>query len=194
MIEQLNIKLINKIKKPTEGNRFLGVLANILIIVLLPVIIVIGLLYMLVLFVWSFIKFGKDFQKPNTEPASEEPWNLLTNLNDLTIHSKYKGEIRFGPVYLELKSEPTILGLEGRTFGDWFFPFGNGIFLQLWNSTKDPNTDLIYLNTQTLNFKTVAQGIPSVNWNIVETTNGNLELNCDTGKEILKYQIELNSR
>tara|TARA_B110000046_G_C12835458_1_gene331263 strand:+ start:527 stop:661 length:135 start_codon:yes stop_codon:yes gene_type:complete len=35
------------------------------------------------------------------------------------------------------------------------------------------------------------KNIPSVNWEIVETKNETLELNCDTGKEILNYKIEI---
>ncbi len=191
----INSELINRFKKPAEGNKFLSSLMNIVTIILYPLIIVVGLVSMIVMAIWSFLKFGRlsEEEKKQLEVISED-WKELTSLNELTIEQKFRGEIRFGPAYFELQSQPTIIALEGRTFGDWFYRNKNGIFSQQWNSTDSPNTDLIFVNAGTLEVESVERNIPSVNWNIVEMSSGIVELNCDTGAGILKYQIDLNSR
>jgi len=125
------------------------------------------------------------------EQEITDQWTILTEQNNLKIFQKYKGEVRFGPVYLNLKSEPPISLLNDKIFGDWFFYYDKGIFLQQWNSADKPNTNLIFIDIITLDIKVLQENIPSVIWDIVETDNKELQLTCDTGKEILKYNIEL---
>ena len=81
--------------------------------------------------------------------------------------------------------------LNDKIFGDWFFYYDKGIFLQQWNSLDKPNTSLIFVYTTTFDAKVLQENIPSVMWDIVETDTKELQLTCDTGKEILKYKIEL---
>ena len=78
-------------------------------------------------------------------------WAILTEQNKLKIFQKYKGEVRFGPTYLNLKSDPTIKFLNDKTFGDWFFYYDKGIFLQQWNSIDKPNTGCVswFIKVQT---------------------------------------------
>ena len=89
-------------------------------------------------------------------------------------------------------SEPANEFLNDKIFGDWFFYYSQGIFLQQWNSLDKPNTNLIFVDTTTFDAKVLQENIPSVMWDIVETDTKELQLTCDTGKEILKYKIELN--
>lgn len=126
-----------------------------------------------------------------TEEANTGQWTIWTGMNGLKIFQKFEGEIRFGPAYLTLKSEPAIKDLDDKTFGDWFFQYKNGLLLQKWNSTETPDTDLIFIDTDTFQAQTIEKNIPSVLWDIVETTNNTLQLNCDTGREILTYKIEI---
>ena len=199
MLRQINIQLIEKIKKPIEGNRILNGIMNVLVIILFPIILIVGVLIMV--FVGIFAFFQKLFSKPETklelelgletESTQIEQWNILTNLNEINIYQKYVSEIRFGPAYLNLKSEPKIEFLENKLFGDWFFIHSNGILLQQWNSSKKPNTNLVYIGIDNLKVKVLKKNIPSVIWKIVETKDKTLELNCDTGKEILTYKIEI---
>ncbi len=147
------------------------------------------------LFVGIFAFFQRMISKPDlelkSEPTDIEQWSILTNISGLNIYQKYISEIRYGPAYLNLKSEPEIDYLKNKLFGDWFFTYSNGILLQQWNSTEKPNTNLIFIGIENLEVKILKKNIPSVNWEIVETKNKTLELNCDTGKEVLSYKIEV---
>jgi hypothetical protein len=198
MIKQINIRLINKIKKTTEGSKFLNGLFNILTILIYPIIIVFGLIYILffaVVGLFQKITMSKTerekFNSELTNNVNEQPWTIWTDLNGVRFLRKFNGEVRFGPAYFNVKSEPTILGLDNKLFGDWFFQYKNGLLFQQWNSTDNPNTDLIYFDSDTKLIKTIENNIPSVLWDIVEKNNGLLELNCDTGYEIIKYEIEI---
>lgn len=60
-------------------------------------------------------------------------WVILTSFSELKLLSKYAGELRFGPAYIHLKTEPkNTFGNE--CFGYWFFRTENGVYLQKWNS------------------------------------------------------------
>ena len=193
MLRQINIELINKIRKPAEGNRFLNAILNVLMFILYPIIIAVGIIIMLFAGIIAFFQrltSKTDFEL-ESQPTEIEQWSILTNINRLNIYQKYVSEIRFGPVYLNLKSKPKIDYLERKLFGDWFFAYSNGILLQQWNSTEKPNTNLIFIGIDNLKVQVLEKNIPSVNWKIVETKDKTLELNCDTGKEVLTYKIEI---
>ena len=195
MLRQINIQLIDRMRKPKEGNRFLNGVMSVLMLILYPIILIVGIIIMV--FVGIFAFFQRLFSKSETELELEtqstdiEQWNILTNFSGINIYQKYVSEIRFGPAYLNLKSEPKIEFLENKLFGDWFFTYSNGILLQQWNSTEKPNTNLIFIGIDNSEVQILERNIPSVNWEIVETKDKTLELNCDTGKEVLAYQIEI---
>ncbi|HCE56020.1 MAG TPA: hypothetical protein DER05_13945 [Lutibacter sp.] len=193
MLRQINIELINRMRKPKEGNSFLNGIISILIFILYPIIIVVGIIIMLILGIFTF--FQRLFSKPDFKIESQstdiEQWSSLTNFSGINIYQKYVSEIRYGPAYLNLKSEPEIDYLNNKLFGDWFFTYSNGILLQQWNSTEKPNTNLIFIGIDNLKIQVLEKNIPSVNWEIVETKDRTLELNCDTGKEVLTYKIEI---
>ena len=195
MLRQINIQLINKIKKPIEGNRILNGIMNVVVIILFPIILIVGIIIMVFLGIFAFLQklFSKSETKLELETESKqvEQWNLFTNLSGINIYERYVGEIRFGPAYLNLKSEPKIEFLENKLFADWFFTYSNGILLQQWNSTKKPNTNLIFIGIDNREVQVLEKNIPSVNWEIVETKDKTLELNCDTGKEVLTYKVEI---
>ena len=141
--------------------------------------------------IWSFLKFGRS---PNEEVHQEDwydkTWSVFTSFGDLKIEQRYLGEVRFGPVFIGLKSKPFISSLENKTFGDWFHLLENGVLLQQWNSTDTPDTNLIYIDGKTLKLKTIKENIPSVLWT-VESVENRVKLSCDTGREILTYKIEV---
>ena len=85
---------------------------NVLIIILFPVILIVGITVMIFIGVFTFLQ--KVFYKSETklkletESIQVEQWNLFINLSGINIYERYVGEIRFGPAYLNLKSEPKI--------------------------------------------------------------------------------------
>ncbi|PRY05339.1 hypothetical protein CLV24_13019 [Pontibacter ummariensis] len=99
--------------------------------------------------------------------------------------------MRFGPAYFSLKSEPFIYGLSDKVYGDWFFQYGEGLFLQQWNFIDTPNTNLVFINSETLELSIVEKSVPSVLWEMVEIDNKSVQLNCDTGRETVKYRIDI---
>jgi len=196
---QFSIELIDKIRKPDTGNRFVNGLLEVLSVILYPFIIVGGLLVMvfaLLLSIYQRLTTTKSNRQADKfvnlqDKAMEKPWEILTETNKIKLYQQYCGEIRFGPIYLKLKSSPTIETLSGKIFGTWFFCYQNGIFLQQWNSTDKANSNLIFVDTDTFDTKIIRENIPSVLWNIVETGNNALNLICDTGREILTFNIDI---
>jgi hypothetical protein len=193
VLKQFHIKLTDRLKKPQTSNRFVSGLLKVLSLVLYPIILFIGLVAIL------FAAIVSLFQKRPTESEENlldkkqtfiEPWSILTEQGNLKIFSKFAGEVRFGPAYLHLKSEPVIPLLTDKVFGNWFFHFDNMLLLQQWNSPDKANTNLVSIDTLTSDTNVLLQNIPSVLWDIVETETDDLQLTCDTGTEILKYSIK----
>ena len=65
------------------------------------------------------------------------------------------------------------------------------MLLQQWNSTATPNSNLIFIDVETLELRTIKENIPSVLWTLTETEDNMLKLDCDTGQEIMSYKIEI---
>ena len=105
-------------------------------------------------------------------------WNIFLNSEYLNIYQRFEGEIRFGPEYLLLKTEPSIQEFYGKIFGNWFYKTSEGVFLQEWNSLKNANSNLIYIDFKKLKFITLQENIKSVFWNMSED-NENYNLNID---------------
>lgn len=196
MLRQINIQLIDKIKKTKEVSTFINGLLKIVLIILYPIIIFAGLITMLFVGLFSIFQNltktkDEKISFELTENISKDKWAILAEINGLKIFQKFKGEVRYGPYYLTLKSEPTIQELDNKVFGDWFFQYKNGLLLQQWNSTNSPNTNLLFIDTDTLEIQTIEKNISSVLWDIIETEDKTLQLKCDTGQEILTYKIEI---
>jgi hypothetical protein len=121
-------------------------------------------------------------------------WSIMTSFSKLKILSKYKGELRFGPAYVHIKTEPENI-FDESLFGDWFYRIENGVYLQKWNSNpiKDGvhikvNNDLIFYDILENKIKTIESGIKSFFWKIEKSSNNIFTLisnNCDTEKRIL---------
>ena len=198
MNRQFNIELINKLRKSTTGNPFLNGLLKTVLIILYPLLILGSLIFLLVLFLFSIfqrltstkVKTEDEESDRQKDKSIEKDWSILAETNQIKLYQQYEGEVRFGHVYLKLKSSPIIETLAGKLFGDWFFCYQNGIFLQQWNSIDTANTSLIFLDTNNFEAKIIRENISSVLWKIVEKENKTLELTCDTGQEILTYKIE----
>ena len=196
MFKQFHIQLTDRIKKTNTSKGIANSLLRIAAIVVYPVVLVIGLFLMIMVGIFSIFQKLFSTKNKSAEVIQDQEmngqWSILTEQNKLKIFQRYKGEVRFGPTYLNLKSDPTINFLNDKTFGDWFFYYDKGIFLQQWNSIDKPNTNLIFIDTTTFDFKVLKENIPSVIWDIVATDAKDLQLTCDTGKELLKYHIEIN--
>ncbi|EJF10135.1 hypothetical protein [Pontibacter sp. BAB1700] len=198
MLRQIKIKQINAIKKRTKGNRFLNPLLTIANLAIYPIIVIGGLIIMLFAGLLSFFqrltmtKEEKEQMKVLFAGGSAaEQWTVWKEVNGLKLYQKYNGEVRFGPAYFLLKSEPFIYGLSDKVYGDWFFQYGEGLFLQQWNSIDTPNTNLLFINSETLELSIIEKNVPSVLWEMVKIDNKSVQLNCDTGREILKYRIDI---
>lgn len=114
---------------------------------------------------------------------NEEKFSIYIEGNGLTIYRIFAGEIRMGPEYFLLKSEPQIPKIESDFYGDWFYKSDSGIYLQKWNTTKDANTDLIYIAFENFNVTTVKSNITSVSWT-VEKIGDKLSVNDYAGNTI----------
>ena len=113
-----------------------------------------------------------------TKKPHMNEWSIFLNSEKLNIYQKFEGEIRYGPEYLQLKSEPAIQHFNDKIFGNWFFRTTNGCFLQEWNSLKDANSNLIYIDFEYLKFITLQKNIESVFWDMSEDSEYyNLKIN-----------------
>jgi len=133
------------------------------------------ILYIIIRSCFSSTKVTAEY-----EPISMKNYSIYLEINDLKIYSIYAGEIRMGPVYLGFKSEPRIQEIETGIYGDWFYKTETGIYFQKWNSTKNPNADLVFIDFKNLNVQTIKSNISSVNWKI-ECINGKLVFNDFSG-------------
>ncbi|WP_452231857.1 hypothetical protein [Lacinutrix sp. MEBiC02595] len=109
-------------------------------------------------------------------------WSIMTSFPDSKIWSKYAGEIRFGPAYLHLKTEPKNV-FEKQFFGDWFYRTENGVYLQKWNSNPiksgvrtKANNDLIYYDRLKNKIKSIETGIKSFHWEMEKNEKNELTL------------------
>ncbi|MBW1617442.1 MULTISPECIES: hypothetical protein [Empedobacter] len=89
-------------------------------------------------------------------------WENLIEYESLRIQKQFAGEIRFGPTFFSLNSNPEIKELNSKIFGDWFYKHNSTIYLQQWNSTRNPDINLISINIFTLEYKIVLENIKSV--------------------------------
>lgn len=190
MTMKFRVRLVSQVKKKESDNWIQRILKDGLAIVLYPFILVFGLLIMSFGLIISIFQKRSKTETLDSTPT-EEPWTIFTEVDGVTIWRKYRGEIRFGPAYFDIKTEPTIIGLENKMFGDWLYRHRQGVFLQQWNNTDNPNTTLVYLDIENKEMKSIKDSIRSVLWDIVEREDKQLELTCDTGDRILKYEVEL---
>lgn len=180
------MELIDKIKIKRSENLF----HKILLIIIYPFLLIFGLIVML--FAGIISLFQKKVTKENLTENITEKWTFFTEYKNVKILKKYLHEIRFGPAYFELKSEPENLNFKNKIFGDWFYKNENLIFLQQWNSTEKPNTNLLLFNAETNELKIIEENIDSVLWDIKNEDKENLNLICNTGYEINTYRIKKN--
>src|SRR5262249_7724248 len=153
LVRQFHIELINKIRKPHSRNAFVNGLLQIVSIILYPFALLAGLFIMLFVIIISMIqrlastKAQREEDKINDvlTQSIEGQWTILTELNGVKLYQQYVGEFRFGPAYFKLKSNPPIASLSDTLFGDWFFSYKDGIFLQQCNSTTKADTNLIFV-------------------------------------------------
>ena len=119
-------------------------------------------------------------------------WENFIEYESLIIQKQFAGEIRFGPTFFSLNSNPEIKELNSKIFGDWFYKTENLIFLQQWNSTEKTNTNLVLFNAETNELKRIEKNLNSVLWEMKNENEENLNLICNTGYEIKTYRIKKN--
>ena len=180
------MELIDKIKIKRSDNFFY----KILMIISYPFLLIFGLIVMLFARIISIFQ-KKVIEEKMTENTMEK-WTLLAEYKNVKIFKKYLNEIRFGPAYFELKSEPENPNLYNKIFGDWFYKTENLIFLQQWNSTEKTNTNLVLFNAETNELKRIEKNLNSVLWEMKNENEENLNLICNTGYEIKTYRIQKN--
>ena len=180
------MELIDKIKIKRSDNIFY----KIVIVIIYRFLLTFGLIIMLFTGIISIFQ-KKEIEEKQTENTMEK-WTFLAEYKNVKILKKYLHEIRFGPAYFELKSEPKNLNFNNKIFGDWFYESENLIFLQQWNSTEKPNTNLVLFNAETNEMKIIEKNLDSVLWEMKNENEENLNLICNTGYEIKTYRIQKN--
>ena len=122
-------------------------------------------------------------------------WSVLTSFSEIELLHKYAGELRFGPAYIHIKTEPkNVFGKE--FYGDWFYRTDNGVYLQRWSGnpnktgvhTKADN-DLIYYDVLKNKRMVIETGINSFQWTIEKDKDGSLTLISNNGKTINKIKL-----
>jgi hypothetical protein len=124
-----------------------------------------------------------------------ENWSVMTSFSELKILSKYAGELRFGPAFIRIKTEPeNVFGKE--FYGDWFFRTKKGVYLQKWNSNPikngvhtRANNDLIYYDQLKNKIEVLKTGINSFHWTIEKDENNELTLISGNGKTKNRIKI-----
>lgn len=158
--------------------------------------IIIGALVLLLLLQRNRIDKNEEFDSYNHIWENElENWSIMTSFSELKILSKYAGELRFGPAFIHIKTEPkNVFGKE--FYGDWFYRTENGIYLQKWNSNPIENgvrtkadNDLIFYDRLKNKTEVVETGIKSFHWTIEKDENDELTLISDNGKTKNKIKI-----
>jgi len=122
-------------------------------------------------------------------------WAILTSFSEIKLLSKYAGELRFGPVFLHLKTEPKNV-FEKEFFGNWFYITENGVYLQKWNSNPiksgvhtKANNDLIYYDRLKNKIEVLETEIKSFHWAMEKDENNKLTLISDNGKTKNRIKI-----
>lgn len=124
-----------------------------------------------------------------------ENWSIMTSFSELKILSKYAGELRYGPAFIHIKTEPkNVFGKE--FYGDWFYRTENGIYLQKWNSnpiinglqTKADN-DLVFYDPIKNKKEVIKDGIKSFHWKMEKNNKNELILVSNNGKTEKRIKI-----
>ena len=158
--------------------------------------IVIGILVVVLLLQRNRIDKNAEFDSYNHNWTGElKDWSIMTSFSELKLLSKYAGELRFGPAFLHLKTEPkNVFGKE--FFGDWFYRTENGVYLQKWNSNPiktgvhtKANNDLIYYDRLKNKIEVLETGIKSFHWTMEKDENNELTLISDNGKTKNRIKI-----
>ncbi len=110
------MELIKKIKIKRQDN----FVPKILMILLYPIILFVGIIVMILVWIISIFQSKKTVDKAIVK---EEEWTFFAEYKTAKIQKKYLSEIRFGPAYFSLRSEPNIYDFGNKIFGDWFFKF-----------------------------------------------------------------------
>jgi hypothetical protein len=166
-------------------------------------IIFLGIIALIIIFIILVFKPKSSNKNTDTEFDSYnhtwknelENWSIMTSFSDFKFLSKYAGELRFGPVFIHIKTEPkNVFGKE--FYGDWFFRTENGIYLQKWNSNPikngvntKANNDLIYYDLLENKTKVLETGIKSFHWTMEKDENNELTLISDNGKRKSRIKI-----
>ncbi|MFT5819330.1 MAG: hypothetical protein ACI8ZM_000553 [Crocinitomix sp.] len=115
-------------------------------------------------------------------------WTVLVGIFDIIIYCKNAGELRFGPTYLHLKSDPN--NIFGKHFyGDFHYKTNNGIYFQKWNSSPLKNgvhikvsNDLVFFDARNNEIKTIISNINSFHWKIEKSEYDEIILIAVNGK------------
>tara|TARA_B100002049_G_C15841544_1_gene275357 strand:- start:32 stop:538 length:507 start_codon:yes stop_codon:yes gene_type:complete len=154
--------------------------------------IILGIL--ILVFLLKKIRIEKN-EEYDSYAEEKNEWSILTSFSELKIMSKYAGELRFGPAFVHLKTEPK--NAFGKEFyGDWFFRTDSGVYLQKWNSNPiksgvhtRANNDLIYFDRIKNKINVLETGIKTFHWTIEKDENNGLTLISDNGKTTNRIKI-----
>ena len=194
-----HLQVLERIKKPPTEGPLASMLWRILGIIIFPIALILGAVVMAVMGLISLAQTAtsamgggkRNYQESASSPDPFNEWLPAIEKDGVTLYRKNIGEIRYGPGYFWLKSSPEITALNGQTFGEWMFRVDSGILLQRWNSTTEPDTDLLMVDLKTMGVRTIAKNIPSVQWEMKNDPVKGFTLTCDTGQEILRFQLAL---
>ncbi|HMU15370.1 MAG TPA: hypothetical protein PKE53_15385 [Flavobacteriales bacterium] len=127
-----------------------------------------------------------------------EDWYSFHIYKEYFIHFQRLGEVRYGPVYVELKSNPSIPFIEQGIYGERRQSIGSGgvLIVERWSSTVMPDFEIIGVDFEHKTiFKACHIEDNYLTWRVIRWGANDAEVflrNEITGTETTKtYRLEL---
>ena len=194
MNKQFSVSFIGATKRKKDSGNVLTFILGILVLLLALIAFLIALPIVGIL--WLRDKTLGWSAPPTSVTVLEDDWELMVKHGYTKIMQKECFEVQFNSKdeygYLYLKAEPDIPALNDKIYSGWVFCIEEGVFLQQLDSTEQPISSLIFINTRTRNVECLLKDIPCVDW-IIKKDGNEFQLSCATEKEILKYTVQFTS-
>ncbi len=167
---------------------FLQIVWDIVFICFYPILTTFALLFVGLVYVFSFISGLLSRLVPSKETGVElkkPDWEPFATCTHFDVEHKLIDEIMFGPAYYQIRTKPAPATAPSDVFGDFMFECFGGVLLQKWNTTVPkelPDFDLVFLDGETATIKKIAT-LKAFSWNPQQLNEDAVQLKWSTGTE-----------
>lgn len=167
---------------------FLQIVWDIVFVFFYPIITTFALLFVGLVYFFSFISGLLSRLTPSKETVVElkKPvWEPFATCRSFEVEHKLIDEIMFGPAYYQIRTKPTPATAPAAYFGEFKFECFGGVLLQKWNTTVPkelPDFDLVFLDGETGVIKKIST-IKAFTWNVQMLNEDTVQLKWITGTE-----------